>query len=161
MAYRFTPSGIHKSIPTLSVMLGRPSSIFFSASLSLPLSLLHSFSCPSLAELPALPPPISAKTAHGSIWKHLTPVEFKRGMRSTSYACFYLSAGYLGGGDTAMGVVKAGKDGVCVKFIISSSKIWIHLKWSDNKASHCLINGQLWAITVLRKKTSDMKNQLP
>lgn len=40
---------------------------FFSASLSLPLSLLHSFSCPSLAELPALPPPISAKTAHGSI----------------------------------------------------------------------------------------------
>lgn len=66
-----------------------------------------------------------------------------------------------GGGETAMGVVKAGKDGVCVKFIISSSKIWIHLKWSDNKASHCLINGQLWAITVLRKKTSDMKNQLP
>lgn len=93
MAYRFTPSGIHKSIPPHSVVLSLTFILPFSLSLPASVSsssLLRSFSLPFLLT--------SKKNLHlGAFWKRLTPLKFKREICTFSYACFRLFPPCLGG----------------------------------------------------------------
>lgn len=91
VAHRFTPSRMHKSIPTLSVALALTFFPFQTWFLSLPPSLSLLTPCPFLLT--------SKKNLHLGVFRqHLTPVKFKREMCTLSYAPFRLLPGYLGGG---------------------------------------------------------------